>query len=168
MKNTIKLIVLLAFTLTAMGVSAQVKLGHIDAQKLISTMPETIAAQKQLEEKQADVEKELTNMQEQFQTKMNDYSKNAKTYSDVVLAAKQQEIQDMEQRIMRFQQIAVENLKKTQEELMNPIVTKAMDAIKAVGKENGFTYIYDNGALLYTAETAEDILPLVKKKLGLQ
>ena len=51
---------------------------------------------------------------------------------------------------------------------MNPIVTKAMDAIKAVGKENGFTYIYDNGALLYTAETAEDILPLVKKKLGLQ
>ncbi len=161
MKNTIKWIVLLAFTFTAMGVSAQVKLGHIDAQKLVSTMPETIAAQKQLEEKQAEIEKELTNMQEQ-------YSKNAKTYSDVVLAAKQQEIQEMEQRIMRFQQIAVENLQKTREELMNPIVTKAMDAIKAVGKENGFTYIYDNGALLYTAETAEDILPLVKKKLGLQ
>ena len=168
MKNTIKWMVLLAFALTATGVSAQVKLGHIDAQKLIATMPETIAAQKQLEDKQAEVEKELTNMREQFQTKAAEYSKNAKTYADVVLAAKQQAIQDMEQRIMRFQQIAVENLQKTQEELMNPIITKAMEAIKAVGKENGFTYIYDTGALLYTAETAEDILPLVKKKLGLQ
>ena len=168
MKNTIKLMVLLAFAFTATGVAAQVKLGHIDAQRLISTMPETVAAQKQLEDKQAEVEKELTNMREQFQTKAAEYSKNAKTYSDVVLASKQQELQDMEQRIMRFQQIAVENLQKTQEELMNPIVAKAMEAIKTVGKENGFTYIYDSGALLYTAETAEDVLPLVKKKLGLQ
>ena len=168
MKNTMKWMMLLAFVLTVTGVSAQVKLGHIDAQKLISVMPETVAAQKQLEDKQAEIEKELTNMQEQYQAKATEYSKNAKTYSDVVLAAKQQEIQDMEQRIMRFQQIAVENLQKTREELMNPIVTKAMDAIKAVGKENGFVYIYDTGALLYTAETAEDVLPLVKKKLGLQ
>ncbi len=93
MKNTMKWMMLLAFVLTATGISAQVKLGHIDAQKLISIMPETVAAQKQLEEKQAEIEKELTNMQEQYQAKAAEYSKNAKTYSDVVLAAKQQEIQ---------------------------------------------------------------------------
>ena len=159
---------LIAFSLTAMSVSAQVKLGHIDVQKLISTMPEVVAAQKQLQDKQNEVEKEMTNMQEQYKTKALEYNQNAKTLSDVVRASKEQELKDMEQRIYRFQEIAVENLKKTQEDLMNPIVTKAMDAIKTVGKENGFTYIYDTAALLYTADNAEDVAPLVKKKLGLQ
>jgi outer membrane protein len=43
-----------------------------------------------------------------------------------------------------------------------------MEAIKTVGKENGFTYIHDQAALLYAADNSEDILPLVKKKLGIQ
>jgi outer membrane protein len=168
MKKVMKLMMLLAFICTAMGVSAQVKLGHIDAQKLISTMPETIAAQKQLEQKQVEIEKELTNMKTQFQEKVAEYEKNAQTYSEVVLANKQQELQEMQQRIIRFQEIASNNLQKTQQDLMNPIITKAMEAIKAVGKANGFTYIYDVNALLYVADNSEDILPLVKKKLGMQ
>lgn len=170
MKNTIKLIVVVAFTLAAMSVSAQVKLGHIETQKLIQAMPEWNAAQKTMETKQNDIETELTKMKEDYQTKVADYSKNAKTYSDVVRATKEQELQDMQQRIIRFQEIAVDNLDKEQKSLMQPIIDKAMNAIKAVGKENGFTYIYDmkGGAILYAADNTEDVLPLVKKKLGLQ
>ena len=106
MKNTIKLIVVVAFTLAAMGVSAQVKLGHIDSQKLIQAMPEMTAAQKTLQDKQAEVEKELTNMKEQFTTKLNDYSQNAKNYSDVIRASKKQELKDLQQKIQRIQEIA--------------------------------------------------------------
>ncbi len=170
MKNTIKLIVVVAFTLAAMGVSAQVKLGHIDSQKLIQAMPEMTAAQKTLQDKQAEVEKELTNMKEQFTTKLNDYSQNAKNYSDVIRASKEQDLQDLQQRIQRFQEIALDNLEKTQKELMQPIMDKALNAIKEVGKENGFSYIYDMsaGIILFAADNTEDVLPLVKKKLGLQ
>ncbi len=170
MKNTIKLIVVVAFTLAAMGVSAQAKLGHIDSQKLIQAMPEMTAAQKTLQDKQAEVEKELTNMKEQFTTKLNDYSQNAKNYSDVIRASKEQDLQDLQQRIQRFQEIALDNLEKTQKELMQPIMDKALNAIKEVGKENGFSYIYDMsaGIILFAADNTEDVLPLVKKKLGLQ
>ena len=170
MKNTIKLIVVVAFTLAAMSVSAQVKLGHIDSQKLIQSMPEMTAAIKTLQDKQAEVEKELTNMKEQFQTKLNDYSQNAKTMSDVIRASKEQELQELQQRIQRFQEIALDNLDKTQKELTQPIMDKALNAIKEVGKENGFAYIYDMsaGVILFAADNTEDVLPLVKKKLGLQ
>ncbi len=56
------------------------------------------------------------------------------------------------------------------DELLHPIYEKATNAIKEVGKENGFTYIFDlnSGGVVYVAETSEDVLPLVKKKLGLQ
>lgn len=170
MKIMMKVIVAVAFVLAAMGVSAQTaKLGHIESQKLIQAMPEMTAAQKTLQDKQTEVEKELTNMKEQFQTKMADYSKNMNTYSDVIRASKEQELQELQQRIQRFQEIALDNLEKTQKDLMQPIMDKALNAIKEVAKENNFTYIFDTsaGVILYTAENSEDILPLVKKKLGL-
>lgn len=170
MKNMIKLVAVVAFVLTAMGVSAQVKLGHIESQKLIQAMPETAAAQKTMEGKQAEIEKELTNMQEQFKLKLDEYTKNQQTMSDVIRASKEQELQELQQRIQSFQQIAVENLQKTQAELMQPIMDKALNAIKAVGKEHGFAYIFDlsQGGILYSADNTEDVMPLVKKKLGLQ
>lgn len=170
MKNTIKLLVLVAFTLAAVSVSAQQKLGHIETQKLIQSMPEMTAAQKTMQDKQSEVEKELTTMKDQFQTKLTDYSQNAKTMSDVIRASKEQELQELQQRIQRFQEIAVENLEQTQKELMQPIMDKALNAIKEVAKENGFTYIFDmsSGVVLFAADNSEDILPLVKKKLGLQ
>ena len=43
-------------------------------------------------------------------------------------------------------------------------------AISQVGDENGFTYIIDNtaGILAYTSQNAIDVMPLVKKKLGIE
>ena len=169
MKNTIKLIAVIAFAFMTMSASAQVKLGHIETQKLIQAMPEWTAAQKQMENEQASVEKELTSLGEQFQAKMGEYTKNLSTYTDIIRAAKEQELQDLQKRIQSFQEIAQNNLEKKQQELMQPIVSKATEAIKAVGKENGFTYILDMsaGGILYASESSQDILPLVKKKLGM-
>ena len=170
MKTMMKWIAVIAFVCSAMGVSAQVKLGHIETQKLIQAMPEMAKARETMEAKQSEIERELTNMQEQFKAKFEEYSKNGKTMSDVIRAAKEQELQELQQRIQSFQQIAMENLEKTQAELMQPIMEKAMNAIKEVGKENGFTYIFDlsQGGILYFADQTEDVLPLVKRKLGLQ
>ena len=158
MKNMMKWIAVIAFVCSAMGVSAQVKLGHIETQKLIQAMPEMAKARETMEAKQSEIERELTNMQEQFKAKFEEYSKNGKTMSDVIRAAKEQELQELQQRIQSFQQIAREKMEK------------AMNAIKEVGKENGFTYIFDlsQGGILYFADQTEDVLPLVKRKLGLQ
>ncbi|MBS1975537.1 MAG: OmpH family outer membrane protein, partial [Bacteroidetes bacterium] len=48
-----------------------------------------------------------------------------------------------------------------------PVQKKALDAIQAVAKESGFTYVFQKEAL-YVYPNAEDLLPLVKKKLGLK
>ena len=169
MKNTIKVFVLVALTLAAMSVSAQVKLGHIETQKLIQAMPEWTAAQKTFEEEQKKVNTELNGLREQFQTKLAEYSEKMKTYSEAMRATTEEELQGLQQRIQRFQETAMAQLEKTQNDLMQPVMEKALNAIKEVGKENGFTYIFDmNAGILYSAENSQDVLPLVKKKLGLQ
>ena len=52
-------------------------------------------------------------------------------------------------------------------ELFQPIFDAAKEAIETVAKENGYTYIIDEsvGVLLYAG--GDDILPLVKTKLGI-
>jgi outer membrane protein len=44
---------------------------------------------------------------------------------------------------------------------------KAQETIQQVAKENGYTYVFLKDALL-VSPPAEDLLPLVKKKLGLK
>lgn len=172
MKNTVKVFALVALMITGFGVSAQqtMKLGHIETEKLIKAMPEMAAAEKTLQAKQDELTTEMKNLQDQYQKLITDYTANSKTYSEIIRQSKEQEIQGLQQRIQNFQEVASNDLEKSKTDLLQPIMDKASNAIKTVAKENGFTYIFDmsSGVLLYTAENAEDILPLVKKKLGLQ
>ena len=111
----------------------------------------------------------MNSLREQFQTKLAEYSEKMKTYSEAMRATTEEELQGLQQRIQRFQETAMAQLEKTQNDLMKPVMENALNAIKVVGKENGFTYIFDmNAGILYAAENSQDVLPLVKKKLGLQ
>ena len=61
-------------------------------------------------------------------------------------------------------------LQQKEAELFQPVMEKAQAAIEKVAKANGFTYVFDLGAggLLYFSEQSVDILPLVKKELGIE
>ncbi len=85
------------------------------------------------------------------------------TVKEVKRKALQQQIQDMQGEDQRIQQ----ELQKKQEEFSAPIQKKALDAVQAVAKENGYTYVFVKEALL-VAPPSDDLAPLVKKKLGLK
>jgi outer membrane protein len=77
----------------------------------------------------------------------------------------------MNRRIQEFQNNAQQQLQDKQLELLQPIYTKVDKAIKDVGKENGFMYVFDvaKGSLLYFDETkSTNILALAKAKLGIK
>ena len=59
-------------------------------------------------------------------------------------------------------------MQEKEQELLEPILSKARKAIDEVALEGEFTYIFDKsqGSLLYANES-ENILNLVKKKLKL-
>ena len=72
--------------------------------------------------------------------------------------------------IQDFQGAATENYKKKQADLLQPIIDKANQAIQSIGKEKGFTYIFDvsAGAVVFFSSDSEDVMPLVKAKLGIK
>jgi outer membrane protein len=172
-----KVIVILLFTglfLTSGSAVAQntIKLGHINSQLLFAAMPESDTAQKTIEREATAMQKTLEELQVEFNKKYEEYLKiaNDGTTSELIVRTKEEELQTMQQRIQTFQQQAEQTIGNRRTELFKPIQDKAIKAVNDVAAENNFSYIFDtaSGSLVYTSPDSQDILPLVKAKLGLK
>ncbi len=164
----------LAITVALFGqnINAQnFKFGHINSDELIQAMPEFDSAQVKLDKFRKELVNALELMSVELNNKSDTYQKESKNYTDIVKQTKQQELADLNRRIQDFQSNAQQQLQDKQVELFQPIYTKVDKAIKDVGKENGFTYIFDisKGSVLYfDASKSTDIMALTKAKLGLK
>ena len=148
------------------------KLGHINSQEILNAMPEMDSAQKQFEREVASIQKTVEELQVEFNKKYEDYVKltNDPNTSALILRTKEDELASIRERSDSFQQQAQESLSQKRAELIQPVQNKAIKAVDDVASENGFTYIFDTagGVVVYTSPDSQDILPLVKAKLGLK
>ena len=154
-------------------ISAQnLKFGHINSDELIQSLPEFDSANKKLEKFRQDLINALELMQVELNNKTDAYQKEQKNLTDIVRQAKEGEIIDMQNRIQQFQANAQQQLQEKQAELFQPIMAKIDKAIKDIGKEQGFVYIFTVGqgsTLVYFDETkSTNVLPLAKAKLGIK
>jgi len=159
---------LILFGLGNPDVTAQSKIGHINSNELLEAMPERTKAASDIETFAKQLEGQLKNMSAEYETKLREYQSQQALMTEPVRQTKVQEITDLESRIQQFQQTAQESLQKKESEILKPLIDKAKNAINAVAKDKGYDYILDTGlgVVLYS-DTGDDILPLVKKSLGL-
>jgi outer membrane protein len=169
MKSVFKICLIAIVLFSAGTVGAQtLKFAHIDSQALIEAMPETAAARKSIEEQASGLEKQLGDLQKEFQTKLTDYTQKQDSLTDLVRQAKEEDLQGLQQRIQTFNDNARQKLQQKQAELMQPVLDKANQAIADVAKAQGVIYVFDANNVLYKSTASIDLLPLVKTKLGIK
>ena len=166
----LKKLLLAAFVVAPMCLMAQVKLGYVNPMEIFNVMPEKATAESTLKTASEKYETEFKNLQTAFQKKADDYEKADKdaTTPQAIKDRHMQELQEEYQKIQNFQQTAAQDIQRQQEQLLAPIQQKLQDAIKAVGAEGGYTFIYDTSSLLYVGTGAEDLTAKVKAKLGIK
>ena len=133
MLKKIALVMLLALP---MGVFAQnLKFGHINAQEIITVMPEFTKAQNDIQTLEKQLTAELQRTQEEFNKKYQEFQQAIAKDSlpPNIAERRQKELQDMMQRQEQFQQDAQQQMAKAQNDAMAPIYQKLDNAIKAVG-----------------------------------
>jgi len=170
MKRFIGILALIVF-MASTGQAQNMKFGHINSDELIRALPEFDTANANLEKFRQELVNALELMTVELNNKSDAFTKESKNLSELVRQNKEQELIDMNRRIQEFQANAQEQLQNKQIELFQPIYTKVDKAIKDVGKENGFLYVFDvaKGSLLYFDETkSTNVLALAKSKLGLK
>jgi outer membrane protein len=162
------LLLSLMVLISSFGFSQSAKFGHIDSNEILGIMPETDSLQNELKNYADYLDQQLNSMANEYQAKVAEYQNNAATMSDLIRQTKEKEITDLQGRIQAFQASADQDLASKQAELFNPLIEKVRNAITEVAKANAYTYIFDvgTGAVLFW-ENGDNVLPLVKKQLGI-
>ena len=143
------------------------KFGHVNSQEVIQAMPEYTKAKTEIEALAQQYEADLKSMQEEMTKKLKDYEANAKTLPDNIKQRRETELQEMDQKIRQSYQDNQQALAQAQQEKMQAITTKVIDAIKQVGQAGGYVYIMDNaGGIPYISTTlSTDVTAQVNAKL---
>lgn len=158
------------FTMNGLVSAQTLKIAHVNTNEIMNDMPERPKAEKDLEAYYNELQDQLRVMYNEYQTKLQDYQANAETMSNLVKQSKEKELVDLESRITAFQSNAENDFDAKRAELLAPLLEKIQNAINAVGKEKGYTYILDlaTGAAVYVGPDAVDITKDVKSKLGVK
>lgn len=165
-----KLLVAVAILLPLFASAQTVKIGLVDVSAILAGHPDTQAAQTKLTDAQKKYDAEYKKLGEEMERMYTEYQKTAETDLPAIRENKAQELQQYQAKIQQFEQNAMQDLQKMQNDLMQPIIAKIQQAIESVGKEGGFTLIQnlDPQNVFYHAAPAVDVTAQVKTKLGIK
>jgi len=144
------------------------KFGHINAQEVMSSMPEFIKARGEIEAAAKQYDNDLKSMQDELQRKAEDYDKTKSTMNDTKRKETEDNLQQMYTKIQQTAQDNSQSLQKLQQDKIGPITNKLVEAIKAVGKAGGYVYIMDlSSGIPYISDTlSKDVTAEVKAQLN--
>ncbi|MBQ1253160.1 MAG: OmpH family outer membrane protein [Alistipes sp.] len=166
MKKVLKLTLAVVCVMFTSSLFAQ-KIGYINTDPIVANMAETKEAMTKIEAFAKDLSAQAETLQVEFNTKFQEYQKNAEGMTDSIKQLKEKELDDISNRIQQFEQIAQQDIQKKQQELMTPIYEKVKTTINEVAKAGNYSVILPGNALIYVdAATVADISKDVATKLG--
>lgn len=166
----LKKIALLLLLIAPMSVFAQ-KFGHVKFAEILTVMPEYTKAQTDIQAQQKQYEDEMKRASDELTKKFTEYQQEQANLPKNIQERRQKELQELNEKGMQFQADAQQQLQKAYAEMMEPIYKKIDDAIKAVGQEGGYVYIFDLNRTdipFVNESMSTDVTPAVKGKLGLK
>ncbi len=161
------LVVLVAAGLTSCN---EQKTAYVDTTKLIQEYQEMKDVEAQFTSKSDVVKGELDSLARGFQMEVQEYQQKMNSMST-------QERQQIEEGLMRKQQIIQQQqqrmgnqLREESDVVIDSIVNKVKNYVKDYGKENGYTYIFgsNESANIMYAEDGLDITAEILEKLNAQ
>ena len=161
-----KLILMLAL-LAPMSMFAQ-KFGHLNSQQIMNDMPEFVKARGEIEATAKQYENDLKAMQDELQRKAQEYEKTKSTMNATKQKETEDELMKLNEKIRTAYNDNTQALQKAQQEKMQPITAKLVNAIQAVGKAGNYVYIMDvTSGIPYISQTlSEDVTAKVKAELA--
>ena len=174
--NTLRKIAFVIFAVVMITASsnpllAQTKYGHLNYGNLLEQFPEREVADKELATYRDQLIKKGEARAKAWQDKVMKLQGDAEagTVPTIKLQERQVALQKEQQEIAAYEQEVIQLISKKRDDLLKPIVDKLNGAIKAEGKENGYSMIFDTSLFnnVLFAEESEDVMDLVKKKLGM-
>ena len=150
--------------------AAQSKIGHINSELIMQSLPEAQDAQKQLDATVAQWEAELQKMQADWKKKFDDYDRRKLIMTEQLRAETERELRDLDQAMADFRNKKFGQsgeLFQKQNEVMKPIQNKMFKVLEDIAKEDGYDYVFDKSGeiLLLYANDKNDLTAKVLARM---
>lgn len=162
-----KIVLLLAGLVALMGVSsanAEIKIGVVDLQKILTTAPQVNEMRNKLKEQFDPQNKEIQEAKKSLQVEVDKFSKNSSVMKEQERKDAQNKIMDQQKKLrekeMAFQQKLMNEQNKTMQTLSDEIQT----AVEKVAKDEKYNLVIAKGATAYN-DPSFDITDKVLKTL---
>lgn len=163
----LKKLILLLLVVAPLSIFAQEKLAYINSQEVFMKMPELKDVETKLAAKSESINKQKEAIEAEYQAKLKEFQGSTDEPTQSVVLDRQKQIQQIQERFETFIESSRAEYEKEQQALITPLRQKMVQAIKTVGDENNYTYIFDSAALLHIGTHAIDASKQVKAKLGI-
>ena len=162
-----KKLILMLMLFAPMSMFAQ-KFGHLNSQQVMNDMPEFVKARGEIEATAKQYENDLKAMQDELQRKAGEYEKTKSTMNATKQKETEDELMKLNEKIRTAYNDNSQALQKAQQDKMQPITAKLVNAIQAVGKAGNYVYIMDiTSGIPYISQTlSEDVTSKVKAELA--
>src|SRR5689334_21327050 len=162
MKHFFTVLLLAAGIFAANGQAKARKIGYISLQEIIANMPEGKKADTALQQHYDALVANGTDKQNALQADIQKFIKDSLTMPTATKDVKRRDLQARTQELSGEEQRIQQAIEQKLQELSAPIEKIAMDAVQAVAKENGYTYVLPKEAVI-VGPPGDDLFALVKK-----
>ncbi|PPK88549.1 periplasmic chaperone for outer membrane proteins Skp [Neolewinella xylanilytica] len=164
-----QLFLVLFLSISAFAPLTAQQYGHLNFANLLSEMPGTKAAETELQTYNQQLVEQGEKMVADLRARVEEVQAQAEDLPPVRLEELRAELSQQRDEIATFEQQVQMNLEQKRQELLGPLIQEARDAITAVAEENGYVMIFDTSQFntVLFAEDSDDIMALVKAKLGI-
>lgn len=132
-------------TVTAPRVAAQTAteklFGFASYDSLLHSMPDYVAATTQIEELRSKYDAELKLMEDEFNTKYEEFLDGMKDFPQSILEKRQNELQDFLERNVTFKDESRRLLDNAETEALAPLHAKLTAALREVGEKHEYLFI---------------------------
>lgn len=138
------------FVVIGFSTLAQTKIGHVDSQKLLDTLPSRKEAIRKLDSMKLAGMEELKIMDADFQKAYQDYLPKQGSMSPAERQIVEGRLMQKQQMLEATQASLEEGLQLRSEELNKPILDNVQKAIDIVAERNKLNYVLDVSATMYS------------------
>ncbi len=149
MKKLVLALVLVVCSIGSTMAQADKKIAHVNAAKLLDTMPSRRNAMAQLKKFEEDGYKELQEMEADLQKSYAVFQQNQPTMSPVIQKIEEEKLQKKQQALQEREQSLNNELQAISQELNKPILERVQKAVETIADRKKLWYVIDESTTLY-------------------
>ena len=144
------------------------RFGYLSYQEALESMPKYALVQKQMADLRGQYDAEMKRVEEEFNSKYEDFLEGQRDFPKTILQKRQTELQELMEKNIAFKENSRKELEKAEQEAMAPLRLRLNDLLREIGTNRGYEFIYDTDTKampFINKERGEDITIMVKNAL---